>query len=43
MRPVVEAGPCVRSLQIDYDDEVEFRGVQRLYDLARAPQDRPFF
>lgn len=43
MRPVVEAGPCVRSLQIDYDDEVEFRGLQRLFDLARAPQDRPFF
>lgn len=43
MRPVVEAGPCVRSLQIDYDDEVEYRGVQRLYDLARSPEDRPFF
>ena len=23
LRPVVEAGQCVRSLQIDYDDEVE--------------------
>ncbi len=43
MRPVIEAGACVRSLQIDYDDEVEYRGVQRLYDLARAPEDRPFF
>jgi choline-sulfatase len=43
MRAVVEAGPCVRSLQIDYDDEVEHRGVQRLYDLARSPKDRPFF
>ena len=28
-------GPCVRSLQIDYDDEVEHFAVQRLYDLAR--------
>jgi choline-sulfatase len=43
MRPVIEAGPCVRSLQIDYDDEVEYRGVQRLYDLARTSEDRPFF
>ncbi len=43
MRPVVESGPCIRSLQIDYDDEVEYYGIQKLYDLARAPQDRPFF
>jgi len=43
MRPVVEAGSCVRSLQIDYDDEVEHKAVQRLYDLARAPEHSPFF
>ena len=43
MRPVVEAGPCIRSLQMDYDDEVEYRAVQRLYDLARAPGQQPFF
>ena len=43
MRPVIEAGACMRSLQIDYDDEVEYRAVQRLYDLARTPEDRPFF
>ncbi len=43
MRPVVEAGPCVRSLQIDYDDEVEYHGIQRLYDAARAPAEQPFF
>ena len=43
MRPVLEAGPCVRSMQIDYDDEVEYKGVQRLYDLARAPREKPFF
>ena len=40
---VVEAGPCVRSLQMDYDDEVEYAGIQKLYDLARDPGDRPFF
>ncbi len=44
MRPVLEAGPCVRSLQIDYDDEVEYRGTQKLYDLARAgDSEQPFF
>ena len=43
MRGVVEAGPCVRSLQIDYDDEVEYHGVQKLHDLARTPEDQPFF
>jgi choline-sulfatase len=43
MRPVLEAGACVRSLQIDYDDEVEYHGTQKLYDLARSPDDQPFF
>lgn len=43
MRPVVEAGPCIRSLQIDYDDEVEYKAMQRLHDLARAPEQQPFF
>ena len=43
MRPIVESGPCVRSLQIDYDDEVEYHGIQKLYDLARSPDDQPFF
>ena len=40
---VVEAGPCIRSLQMDYDDEVEYFGVQKLYDLARDAEGRPFF
>ena len=43
MRPILEAGPCVRSMQIDYDDEVEYKGAQCLYDLARSPQNKPFF
>ena len=43
MRPIVEAGPCVRSLQIDYDDDVEHCAVRKLYDLARSAEDRPFF
>lgn len=40
---VLQAGPCVRSLQMDYDDEVEHLAIQRLYDLARAPDRKPFF
>ena len=42
MRAVVDAGLCVRGLQIDYDEEVEFAGVQKLYDLARFNSDNPF-
>lgn len=40
---VIGAGKCVRSLQIDYDDEVEYAGVQEIYDLARYSGDNPFF
>ncbi|NKC13812.1 MAG: choline-sulfatase [Gammaproteobacteria bacterium] len=43
MRAVIEAGRCVRSLQIDYDDEVEYHGGQKLYDLARFAGDQPWF
>jgi choline-sulfatase len=43
MRNVVEAGTCVRSLQMDYDDEVEHLAAQKLYDLARDPGRSPFF
>ena len=42
VRPVIEAGQCIRSLQIDYDDEVEHFGIQKIYDLARSPSERPF-
>ena len=41
-RAVVEAGVCVRNLQIDYDDEVEHAGLQKIYDLARFQNDKPF-
>jgi choline-sulfatase len=43
MRNVVDAGVCVRSLQMDYDDEVEHFATRRLYDLAREAARRPFF
>lgn len=43
MRAVVDSGTCVRSLQIDYDDEVEFFAHQKLYDLVRFSENQPFF
>ncbi|MBX2839019.1 MAG: choline-sulfatase [Gammaproteobacteria bacterium] len=43
MAPVIESGTCVRSLQMDYDDEVGYHGVQAIYDLARKTDNKPFF
>ncbi|MEQ8319262.1 MAG: choline-sulfatase [Rhodospirillales bacterium] len=43
LRGVVEAGLCKRSLQLDYDEEVAFTSVKKLYDYARDRDDRPFF
>jgi len=42
MAPVIESGPCVRSLQIDYDEEVAYYGSQAIYDLARSADANPF-
>lgn len=42
MAPIIESGPCVRSLQMDYDDEVAYHGLQALYDMARTGDDKPF-
>lgn len=41
MRGVVESGLCVRSLQMDYDDDVAHQAVQWLYDHARDHARRP--
>ncbi len=43
MAPVIESGPCERTLQIDYDDEVAYHSIQGIYDLARSSDDKPFF
>jgi choline-sulfatase len=44
VRPILEAGPCIRSMQMDYDDDVSNKSVQKLYDLARnGESDKPFF
>jgi choline-sulfatase len=42
MRSVTEAGPCVRTNQLDYDDEVVFAARRKLFDLARDADRRPF-
>ncbi len=43
VRNVIESGRCVRALQMDFDDEVEYHAVQKIYDLVRHTDDRPFF
>lgn len=42
MSSVLEAGECVRTNQLDFDDEALFMARQRLYDAARKPDDKPF-
>jgi choline-sulfatase len=43
MLSVLQAGPCFRSNQLDFDDEVSFAARRHLYDLARSADPRPFF
>ena len=42
MKNVLETGPCVRSLQIDYDDDVSTKACGWLYDRARNKSEQPF-
>ena len=39
---VADAGPCIRCLGIDYDDEVTFTSVNRIYRMAREEAGQPF-
>lgn len=40
---IIQAGPCVRTNQLDYDEEVLHKSKQYLYDYAREADDkRPF-
>ncbi|KAL8807858.1 MAG: hypothetical protein Q9200_004522 [Gallowayella weberi] len=40
---ILQAGPCVRSNQLDFDEEVMFKSTRYLYSAARRkPSDRPF-
>lgn len=42
MDSVTQAGICVRTNQMDFDDEVVFQARRRLFDIARGNDPRPF-
>lgn len=42
MVSVTQAGSCTRTNQIDFDDEVVFHARQKLFDMARSKDRRPF-
>ncbi len=42
MDGVTLAGPCVRTNQLDFDEEVVFSARRRLFDIARDADERPF-
>lgn len=40
---ILQAGPCIRSNQLDFDEEVMFKSTRYLYSAARhPPSSRPF-
>jgi choline-sulfatase len=43
MESVLSPGVCSASMQLDYDDEVTFRAVRRIFDFAREGAGEPFF
>jgi choline-sulfatase len=42
MDSVTQAGPCTRTNQIDFDDEVVYSARQKLFEIARVGDRRPF-
>ncbi|MEX6500569.1 choline-sulfatase [Pseudomonas zhanjiangensis] len=42
MSSVLQAGPSVRTNQLDFDEEVVFKAQQYLYDHVRMSGDQPF-
>ncbi|CRG90862.1 choline-sulfatase [Talaromyces islandicus] len=42
MSSVMDAGPVVRTNQLDYDEEVVYKSTQYLYDHVRHRGDQPF-
>lgn len=42
MSSVTQAGPTVRTNQLDFDDEVVFQAQRYLYDHVRSSDQRPF-
>jgi choline-sulfatase len=42
MSSVLQAGPCLRTNQLDFDEEVVFKAQQYLFDHIREDGDQPF-
>jgi choline-sulfatase len=42
MLSIVQAGTCQTSNQLDFDEEVAFRAVRKIYEMARDDDERPF-
>jgi len=42
MSSVIDAGPCLRSNQLDFDDEVAFAAERSLFGHIRSGDERPF-
>jgi len=42
MESVTQAGPCTRTNQIDFDDDVVHSARQKLFDMARSKDQRAF-
>jgi choline-sulfatase len=43
MDSAIQAGACTRTNQIDFDDDTVFAARQKLFDMARGKDKRPFF
>ena len=43
LKNVANAGVAERALQQDFDEEVAFHATRKIFDWARAPDERPFF
>ena len=42
MESVLDPGVCAAAMQTDYDEEVSYHAVRKLYDIARHRPDQPF-
>ncbi len=42
MSSVIDAGLCIRTNQMDFDEEVAFAAERAIYDHVRTKDDRPF-
>jgi choline-sulfatase len=42
MTSVADAGACIRTNQLDFDEEVAFTAERAIYDAARGADTRPF-